>query len=362
MKRDNAYNWIRIYIDQNKFSDNTKIPSENYICAKLNLSRSTVREALDRIEKEGFIYKIRGSGTYINRKLVIYNDYAVASLNTQIGMILQGYDGSANNSLINGAKSVFQKHDYGYSVFFTDNKFSNERFCLETVMYQGFSGFIVDGVKSSLINPNLDCYNEFYQKKIPFIFYNNYYRELKYPIIASDEHTSAYSLVAKLVEAGHRNIAGIFVSDNYQSLEKLHGFAKTLQRHEIKFDDNNIKLCISHEAYDERFIKQVIKFLKSVPKCTAIVCGNYLLLGIIQRALAEMNKSIPRDYSVVCFDYSGVDWEKQSITCSIHPGFEIGKLAAENIISMIENKEFNGAKYSHVVAPSIYDGTSIAQL
>lgn len=362
MKRDNAYNWIRIYIDQNKFSDNTKIPSENYICSKLGLSRSTVRDALDRIEKEGFIYKIRGSGTYINKKLVIYNDYAVASLSAKVGIILQGYDSSANDSFINGAKSIFQKHNYEHNVFFTDNKFSNERFCLETVMCQGFSGFIVDGVKSSLINPNLDCYNEFYQKKMPIIFYNNHYRELKYPIIRSDEQTCAYALVSKLVEAGHRNIAGVFVSDDYQSLEKLYGFTKTLQRHEIKFDDNNVKLCISHEAYDERFIKQMIKFLKSVPKCSAIVCGNYLLLSIVQKAIVEMNKSIPRNYSVVCFDYSALDLEEQTITCSVHPGSDVGRLVAENMILMIENKDHNGDKYSHVIAPNIYDGSSILQL
>ena len=45
-------------------------------------------------------------------------------------------------------------------VFLTDNKFCNERRCLETVVHQNFHGFIVDGVSPSILSPNLDCYKE----------------------------------------------------------------------------------------------------------------------------------------------------------------------------------------------------------
>ena len=50
------------------------------------------------------------------------------------------------------------------------NKFANERRCLQAVVNQGFQGFIVDGVKASLLNPNLDYYQKIYQKRIPVIF------------------------------------------------------------------------------------------------------------------------------------------------------------------------------------------------
>ena len=50
-----------------------KIPAESEFCAKYNLSRTTVRQALKILEKEGYIYKIRGKGSYISSPK-IYQD------------------------------------------------------------------------------------------------------------------------------------------------------------------------------------------------------------------------------------------------------------------------------------------------
>ena len=76
----------------------------------------------------------------------------------------------ANSRLIDGIRDVMSDTDVDLQIFFTDNKFSNERNCLDVVAHQGFDGFIVDGVKASLLNPNLDCYRNIFAKKIPVIF------------------------------------------------------------------------------------------------------------------------------------------------------------------------------------------------
>lgn len=99
----------------------------------------------------------------------------------KLGLVLQGQDTNANSALLEGIRSVLPTDEVELRIFLTDNKFSNERRCLLTVVHQGFQGFIVDGVKASLLNPNLDCYKQIYQKNIPVIFYNNYYKDLDYP-------------------------------------------------------------------------------------------------------------------------------------------------------------------------------------
>ncbi|MFR8989994.1 MAG: GntR family transcriptional regulator [Fusobacterium sp.] len=50
-----------------------KIPAESEFCSKYDLSRTTVRQALKILEKEGYIYKIRGKGSYISSPK-IYQD------------------------------------------------------------------------------------------------------------------------------------------------------------------------------------------------------------------------------------------------------------------------------------------------
>ena len=48
-KTDEVYRWLMAYIDENKFSGNLKLPSENALCRRLDMSRETVRAALERI-------------------------------------------------------------------------------------------------------------------------------------------------------------------------------------------------------------------------------------------------------------------------------------------------------------------------
>lgn len=361
-KLERVYNWVRAYIDENKFSDNQRLPSENALCRKLTVSRSTVRDALELLAGEGLIYKRQGSGTYINKAAALSRDFGGSPGRMKIGVILQGQDSNANSGLLDGIKSVFGEEQSDLRVFFTDNKFSNERHCLETVAHQGFSGFIVDGVKASLANPNLDCYRGFYQRKIPMIFYNNYYKELKYPRVIIDDHKCADELVFRLIRAGHRRIAGIFVYDNYQSIEKFHGYVRALQRYGVRFNDDEVKWCISNEAHGPGFAREIARFLKSVPKCTAILCCNYMILRLVQKVLADAGKAVPGDYSLVCFDYSKDDWQRAGITCSVHPGYEMGRQVAQRLLRMIENREFSDNGYSCSLPPQIHDGGSIRAL
>ena len=361
-KSDQVYNWIRAYIDENKFSANLKLPSEHVICMRLDVSRETVRQALDRLAREELVYKVRGSGTYINKAVALSREMGNASACVKIGLILQGQDANANSGLISGIRNVMREKQADLHLFFTDNKFSSERNCLNVVAYQDYDGFIVDGVKASLLNPNLDCYRYIYQKKIPVIFYNNYYKELKYPRVINNDWKCALELLGLLARAGHKHIAGIFVYDNYQSIEKFRGYVTALRKYGVEFDDDYVKWCVSNEAHSPGFYKEVGKFLKGLPKCTAIVCCNFMILQAVRRAMEESGKRVPEDYSLVCFDYSGSDWEEAGITCSVHPGYQMGQQVGSRLLRMIENHEYADNGYSYVFEPRIYEGRSIRRI
>lgn len=361
-KPSQVYNWVRAYIDENKFSGNQKIPSEQALCMRFGVCRATVRTALRKLEEEGFVYRVRGSGTYFDKSMAVSGNLEGQSTSAKVGLILQGQDTYANSSLVSGIKSILKEQDAELFLFFTDNKFANERNCLEVVAHQDFDGFIVDGVKASLMNPNLDCYWAIFHKKIPVIFYNNYYKELKYPRVINNDFKCAMELIHCLTKAGHRHIAGIFVYDNYQSIEKFKGYVSALKKYRVEFDDDYVKWRISNEAHTPGFTKEIVRFLKALPKCTAIVCCNYMIWQLVSEAIKEMGKKIPDDYSVVCFDYSKDDWEEAGITCSIHPGYEMGQEVGSRLMQMIGNQDFWGNDYTYVFEPRIYEGKSVKKL
>ena len=58
-KSDIIYNRLRAYIDENKFSANLRLPSENALCRHFQVSRDTVRPVsythLDVYKRQDFI-------------------------------------------------------------------------------------------------------------------------------------------------------------------------------------------------------------------------------------------------------------------------------------------------------------------
>jgi GntR family transcriptional regulator len=63
---DQAKSLIKERILTNQF-EGDRIPSETDLAAELGVSRTTIRDALSRLEIEGVIYRKQGSGTFVNR-------------------------------------------------------------------------------------------------------------------------------------------------------------------------------------------------------------------------------------------------------------------------------------------------------
>ena len=52
-------------INEGKYKEHERIPSERELCDIYQLSRITVRQALQELEREGYIYKLQGKGTFV---------------------------------------------------------------------------------------------------------------------------------------------------------------------------------------------------------------------------------------------------------------------------------------------------------
>ena len=58
--------WLRTQIEAGSFASNQKLPSESELSDKFNVSRVTIRHALQTLESDQVIYRCQGVGSFVN--------------------------------------------------------------------------------------------------------------------------------------------------------------------------------------------------------------------------------------------------------------------------------------------------------
>ena len=66
-----VYNYLLDLINS-ELEEHDRIPSENILCQKFSLSRLTVRQGINKLKSEGYLYSRRGSGNFVNPKKITY--------------------------------------------------------------------------------------------------------------------------------------------------------------------------------------------------------------------------------------------------------------------------------------------------
>lgn len=66
-------NWLRTQIDEGTFKPDDKLPSENELAKKFDVSRVTIRRALQSLENEEIIYRCQGLGSFVSENRASHN-------------------------------------------------------------------------------------------------------------------------------------------------------------------------------------------------------------------------------------------------------------------------------------------------
>lgn len=342
-------------IYNNTFKAGEKLISENQLCEKFSISRQTARQAISILEKEGLILKKQGSGTYVNH---INSANKIPS--KTVGLVTTYLDDYIFPTIISGVEKVLSQNGYNTTLRLTRNKVNSEREQLLSLLKSDIDGLIVEGTKSALPNPNLDIYNQFAQRGIPVVFINSYYQSLNCNYIVVNDELGGEMATRYLIENGHQHITGIFKYDDLQGNLRYKGFLSEMYKNNLSVDESTI-VWFSTENMEQQFsFENLDSLLKKLKNSTAIVCYNDQIAMKIIQLLANSEVNVPKDLSLVSFDNSSLSQiGTVPLTSITHPGEELGKLAAESILTMINNPHY---EIKHTYHPELIIRDSVANL
>ena len=257
------YNWGKTSIISGVLKYGAKFLSENAFTRKFGFSRETVRGALERLEEEGLIERVRGSRTYVSYKME-------ETSKKKVGLILSYFSDYFFLRLYDGIKSIMDEENIQIELTITKNNLNEEANYLKKILNMNISGMIVEGTKSSF--PNVKLYESLVKRNIPIIFIHNHYSNMDFGSIEMSDAKCSYELTKLLLENGNRKICGIFKYDDIQGIERYRGFMECMTEHDIIIDDDYIR-WYSTKDFDFKFSKSSLNsFYKKNKKLYCYDC------------------------------------------------------------------------------------------
>lgn len=328
--------WINDQIRENKLQAGQKLYSENELREMFGVSRQTVRRATNMLEQEGILRSVRGSGTYIND-----NRQAVLTQKKRVSVITTYVDGYIFPRMIQGIENVLLQSGYSVQIAFTNNQHGREKTILEDVLSRDeVSGIVAETTKSALPNPNLKLYQEIMRRRIPILFMNSFYPELKIPHVSLNDHMAGYEMTKYLIRMGHTKIAGIFKLDDLQGRIRYSGFMEAMSEAGLGIEDTKILWL---DTVDIRQMeKQTARVLERSKDCTALFCYNDEVAYGVLDILKKSGIRVPQDISVASVDNANLATMGEiGITTVPHPMELLGKKASETLLRMIRDPFFD---------------------
>lgn len=321
-------NDLKSGIHLGKYSGDNHLPTEKELADTYKVSRQSVRQALAVLEKEGFIEKKQGSGSYLTEfaRMSRYRTRRVAVITTYVSEYI--FPG-----ILRSMQDIFYSSHCSVELFDTRNNVARERSILETICASPFDGILVEGTKTALPNPNIDLYSRIIGKNIPIVFFNGNYRDIDCPFVLDDNYSGGQMLVDYLYILGHRKIAGIFKSDDIQGVERYRGFVDAMKKHNLIYNSTNVFWYYT-ESLDALFDSEHI--MGSADSSTAFVCYNDMVANKLIDYLIAHGRNVPQNISVVSFDNSYVsELGPVAITSLSHEDVDAGQRSAEMLVELM---------------------------
>ena len=228
-------------INRGIYQSGQKIPGENELAEKYDMSRQTVRQALSLLEQESLIERRQGSGTYVRENA------PRRKRSWNVGVMATYISEYIFPSILRGIESELSEEGFFPLLSATKNRVDSERKILEDYIEKQIDGLIVEGTKSALPNPNLPLYEKLQDMGIPVVFFNGYYPALTNTVsVTTDDRQGGFDAVSYLVQKGHRKIGGIFKGDDMQGLERYAGYMKGLLENGLPLQD---ECCLLYTSW-----------------------------------------------------------------------------------------------------------------
>jgi DNA-binding LacI/PurR family transcriptional regulator len=327
-KYNQIHEYLRGQIERQKLVNGEYLPPENQLAANFGVSIGTIKKALRKLKAGNYVQRRKGDGTRVSFSPRTPRDRKA------IVVLLGTVKHSFHAEIYSGIQS--QLEGSGCKPILIDTESSSEKERESLVKYgSAVGGFLIVPAKG---NRNHACYGQLLADGVPFVFIDCYLPDFNVDAVVADNCAGGYLATKCLLEAGHRRIAVLGVTDSTSIRDRVEGYKTALSEFGLAFD-SGLLLPVEVGGYDGVYT-QTEAFLAERPGLTAAFClRDDAAWGCLQR-LTEMGIRVPDEFSIVGYDDNEEICSRlrPRLTTVRQPRMEMGAAAARILVQKLDGR------------------------
>lgn len=311
------------------------------IAKALNLSASTVSRALTDNYQIGEETKKRVLA-YAKQHHYIPNRMARGlkeGKSRSIGVIVCAIDNSFVAQMLNGIDEFYSEHGYQIIIMQSKESHSQENACIDLLYAGGIDGLLISPSYQTI---DFSYLNNLQSSGLPIVLFDRLSDGINTHKVAADHFNGAYNATKHLIDNGYTNIAHINSDTKLDmATARFEGYKKALIDAGLPVRDELIKFFdTSNLSVLTKNLETAIRELMVLTqKPDAIFTATDVLTTKCLVVLKQFKYIIPNDIAVIGFSNTDLaDVLYTPLSTINQPAFEIGKLAAEKLLSLIKGK------------------------
>jgi DNA-binding LacI/PurR family transcriptional regulator len=251
-----------------------------------------------------------------------------------IGVIVPEIKHDFFSSAISGIEEV--AYQAGYTIIVCQSNESYEREVINTtaLMHHRVAGIVVSIAQNTI---NYNHFQNLINRKIPLVFFDRVCDDINASKIVIDDYKSAFNAVSYLIGKGYKKIAHFAGPKDLGICKKRYeGYIQALRQAQLELPNDLIRYGGLHEQDGYNSMDMLIKE-NNIPDAIFAV-NDPVAIGAFQR-INEAGMKIPDDVAIMGFSNNKItNLVEPKLTTVNQPSFEMGKLAAETLLNIIDGK------------------------
>ncbi len=253
-----------------------------------------------------------------------------------IGVVVCEVANSFFSQAIDGIESV--AYGKGYHVIISQ---SHDAYAREVVNIQHLANRAVDGLLISMSAETKDFSHivNLHAQGLPIVFFDRIIDDFDTHTVTANNRDGARKATQSLIDRGFKRIAHLANAPHLSiTPERMDGYGAALKASNLPLDETLIRFCHHGGRVQQEVDDAIAYFLKLAERPDAIfVASDRLSMG----CLSAYNRLAPtaEHPAVAGFSNSEVlDLLQPGFTCVRQPAFEMGRVAMDMLIQLIESR------------------------